>query len=282
MAVTWALMDPVMTIARPVAAFFSAFATGILENVFAPEQEGLSKQSPDQACPVDSCCNGTDCTPEEHAAHHSFHEKIFAGLMFAVTDVWSDLAAWFFTGLLLAGMISVFVPSDALVSGLGGGLGSMFLMLAVGIPIYICATASTPVAAALIMKGVSPGTALVFLLAGPATNVTSLSMITAILGRRGTVVYLISLASCAVISGLLLDVLYVKMGISATAMAGQAGEILPFWLRFTGAIILLAMSIRPIVDKTKNLLSRRQTDKEQSKKSCCSSDSTGHGKAAGT
>jgi hypothetical protein len=119
-------------------------------------------------------------------------EKGVAGLRFATIEVWGDIALWFFIGLLLAAVITVIIPDDMMASVMGGGIGSMLIMLLVGIPLYICATASTPIAAALILKGVSPGAALVFLLVGPATNVTSLAVLVGMLGH--TVRYLLVLS----------------------------------------------------------------------------------------
>ena len=174
MAITYALLDPLMTVARPVAAFLTAVSAGVIENLFH-SVNGKDNIKVDLSCPVDGCCDGIDCSPDEHKRHHSFVEKLQAGLKFAITDIWGDLAGWFFTGILLAGLISAIVPSQLFVHYLGGGLSSMLIMLAMGIPLYICATASTPIAAAFILKGVSPGAALVFLLVGPATNITSLS-----------------------------------------------------------------------------------------------------------
>jgi len=244
MAVTYALMDPIMTVARPVAAFFSGVTAGFLENVFSSKRSlGEGPGKPDLSCPVDGCCDGQECPSEEHRGHHSFIEKAAAGFKYAVTDVWADIAGWFFIGLLLSGVISVFIPQDFFAGHLGGGISSMILMLAVGVPVYICATASTPVAAALVMKGVSPGTAMVFLLTGPATNVTSMSVITGILGKRGAALYLSILVVCAVISGLAVDALYVSLGISAFAVMGEASRMVPEWLRFSGGVVLLLISI---------------------------------------
>jgi len=129
---------------------------------------------------------------------------------------------------------------------LGGGFSSMMIMLVVGIPLYICATASTPIAAALIMKGVSPGAALVFLLVGPATNVTSLFVLNGILGKRGTAMYLVVLSGCAVLFGLGVDGLYVALGISAQAIIGEASEVLPEGVKLAAALVLLAMSVQPL------------------------------------
>jgi hypothetical protein len=125
--------------------------------------------------------------------------------------------------------------------------------------LYICATASTPIAAALILKGVSPGAALVFLLAGPATNVTSLTVLLGILGKRATTIYIASIAIMAVFFGLALDQIYASFGISAQAMVGQAVEIMPVWAKWAGAIFLLFLSVKPI---SKSIMNRFKSEKE--------------------
>ena len=246
MAITYALLDPIMTVARPVSAFVTAVAAGISENIFQSQKEDDWHRVIDRSCPVDNCCDGNECPPEEHAVHHSFTEKLWSGLKFAVDDLWGDLAVWFFAGLLFAGVIAAIIPQALMSNYLGGGLHSMLIMLLVGIPMYICATASTPVAAALILKGVSPGAALVFLLVGPATNVTSLSVLFGLLGKRATAIYLFMLSLFAVISGLLLDMIYESFGIQASAIAGQAGEVIPYWLQLAGALIVIVLSLKPL------------------------------------
>ena len=129
----------------------------------------------------------------------------------------------------------------------------MLIMLAMGIPLYICATASTPIAAAFILKGVSPGAALVFLLVGPATNITSMSVLFGLLGKRATATYLLTLAVFAVFCGLILDQIYISLEFSARAVAGQAAELIPFHGQLAGAIVLLALSIRPICGKLNDI-----------------------------
>ncbi len=244
-AITYALMDPIMTVARPVVAFITAAVAGVSENLFG---ENANKQSapPDLSCPVDGCCDGKDCPPEVHNNHHSFMEKAMTGVRFAMTEVWDDIVAWFLVGLLLAGFITAAIPDDVFSRYLGEGLPAMLLMLAIGIPMYICATASTPIAAALILKGVSPGAALVFLLAGPATNMTSLTVLLGVLGKRGVAIYFSTIAIFTVLAGLALNQVYAWFDLSARAMAGQSGEIIPGWAGLAGALILLAISIKPM------------------------------------
>ncbi len=248
-----------MTVARPVAAFFSAFIAGIMENVFGRDEHIDTKKGQCCSSHAQTACQGQDCEAENEAVHYTFLQKISAGLLYALKDVWADLAGWFLLGIFLGGLISALIPSDFLASHLGGGIGSMFVMLAAGIPIYICATASTPVAAALMMKGVSPGSALVFLLTGPATNMTSLSVITGILGKRGTVIYLLSLGGCAIMAGLLLDSFYLVFGISASATIGQGAEMLPLWFRTSGAILVLILSVGPVWKRLISSLHKKRT-----------------------
>lgn len=246
--ITYALLDPIMTVVRPVAAFVTAIAAGFLENILHwPKATG--SVAVDRSCPVDRCCDGIDCPDEEHNNHHNLGEKIRAGLRFAATEVWGDIAGWFFIGLGVAAVITVIIPDDLMATWLGGGMGSMLLMLLIGIPLYICATASTPIAAALILKGVSPGAALVFLLAGPATNITSLSVLTGILGRWGTVRYLLVLSVMTLTFGLGVDQLYQMLHISPKAVIGEAAELIPEWLKYVAAVILLALSVKPLSAK---------------------------------
>ena len=255
-SITYALLDPIMTVARPVAAFLTAAAAGIAENLFGdgkPAQHVI----PDLSCPVDGCCDGVDCDPHRHRNHHSTVEKTVAGLRYAFSEFWEDLVGWFFVGLLIAGAITALIPDDIFSRHLGSGLPAMLLMLAVGIPLYICATASTPIAAALIMKGVSPGAALVFLLAGPATNVASLTVLSGVLGKRTTGIYLIVIAVSAVACGLLIDQTYALLDVSVRASIGQAAESLPVWLEATAAAILIILSIKPLFQKIRGLLQRR-------------------------
>ncbi|MGW8188078.1 MAG: SO_0444 family Cu/Zn efflux transporter, partial [Desulfobacterales bacterium] len=248
-AITYALLDPIMTVARPVVAFFTAAIAGVAENLL--EKSGSNTQvHPDLTCPVDQCCDGNNCRPEDHKRHHSVAEKLGAGVRYAFTDFWNDLAGWFFIGLLAAGLIAVLVPEEMVKTYLGSGLPAMLFMLAVGIPLYICATASTPIAAALILKGVSPGAALVFLLAGPATNVAALTVMAGIIGKRATVIYLVAIGLSTVVFGLILDQVYSTLGVSAQAVVSGTATTIPEWVEVAGALILILLSLPLFFRKT--------------------------------
>jgi hypothetical protein len=243
-SVSYALLDPIMTVARPLAAFITAILAGFVENSLNPPKPGLAMAvlSPSEK----GGCTGVECAPAEHAVQPGFFHKIQAGIRYAFGELWEDLAGWFFIGLLLAGMVSALVPDELITTYLSGGFSAMLLMLAFGIPIYTCATASTPIAAALILKGVSPGAALVFLLAGPATNMATLSVMVGLMGRRTTLIYLASIAVTALLFGLALDSLYAALGISAKAVTGQAGELIPYPVQLTASLAILALSVKPV------------------------------------
>ncbi|WP_028316568.1 SO_0444 family Cu/Zn efflux transporter [Desulfatibacillum aliphaticivorans] len=268
-AVSWALLDPIMAVARPVAAFAAASAAGIAENLFGSSRVEQPAK-PDLSCPVDGCCSGEDCSPEEHRKHHTLLEKLRTGVKFAFGEVWGDMVGWFFVGLIIAGLVVALLPPDILGKYLGGGIGSMLIMLAAGIPIYICATASTPIAAALILQGVSPGAALVFLLAGPATNITSLTVLFGVLGKRAAAIYLSVIALSAVVFGLAVDAIYAALGLSGTALLGKAAEAFPPWIGWVSAGALVLFSVKPLSAAIKAKFSKDSGEGSCSCHGCCS------------
>lgn len=250
-AISYALLDPIMTVARPVFAMITALVSGITENLFSKKERDIPRL-PDLSCPVDACCSGIGCPPDEHANHHTTVERVIAGMKYALNEVWNDMAGWFLIGILVAGFISEIIPAELINNYLGGGILSMLLMLVVGIPIYICASASTPIASAMILKGVSPGSALVFLLAGPATNITSLSVLIGVLGKRATFLYLFVLSLMSILSGLFLDYIYKSFAISPEATMGKGAEIIPLWLKYLSSIVLVFLSYRPLVSRIRS------------------------------
>lgn len=250
-AVTYALLDPIMTLVRPIAAFVTAISAGLVENVFDWPKDTKNEKNV-RTIPVVKSSYGIN-TGADSDHQNTFKEKVSLGFRYAVKDVWGDIVVWFFVGLVLAAFISALIPETWMENYLGGGITSMLIMLVVGIPLYICATASTPVAAALIIKGVSPGAALVFLLVGPATNVTSLSVLFGILGKKSTFRYLLILSVAAILFGLGVDYLYRMLDISPRAIIGSAGEVVPYPAKVAATIMLLILSIRPLVAHIRKL-----------------------------
>jgi hypothetical protein len=210
-AITWALLDPVMTFVRPFSAFVTATVTGLLINLL-PEETTLPGSAEKKSC-TSSCCAEEKSLPLKPP----LLKRLRAGQSFAFGDLLGDIGGWLLFGIFLAGLISYLVPDDFILNYLGSEFLSLLIMLAVGIPIYICASASTPIAAVLILKGLSPGAALVFLLAGPATNAATLTLVYRYFGRAATAIYLASIAVCSLLFGFLLNRLYALAGIDIIA-----------------------------------------------------------------
>jgi uncharacterized membrane protein YraQ (UPF0718 family) len=262
MAVTYALLDPIMTIFRPVAAFFTSVAAGLTQNFFGKTYDPSDSQmAPDLSCKIDNCCDGIDCPPEVHRLHHNLIEKLNVSFRYGFGEILDDISKWLILGIAIAGAISVLVPYSFMQTYLGGGISSMLIMLVVGIPFYTCATASTPIAAALIIKGVSPGAALVFLLAGPATNAATISVVYGLFRKRATLIYLACISLSAILMGLLLDRVYGWFEITAASVAGEAGELIPHWMGHIFAILLAILII--------NSLWSQWRRKQRGEASCC-------------
>lgn len=168
-------------------------------------------------------------------------QRLIAGVKYAYGELLTDIAKPFLVGILIAGAITFFVPEDLTLWANDHPLLSMLVMLAAGIPMYVCATSSTPIAAALILKGLNPGAALVFLLAGPATNAATINIVKNIFNTRALVIYLSMIAACSLAMGFLVDWIYTVTGIEAQAVVGQAGEIFPHWVQLGSAIILTGL-----------------------------------------
>lgn len=236
-ALSYALLGPFMTIARPVAAIVSAVTAGVLANLAgdatsagtpaaAPAKKSLSIMGDAQA----SCCStgnstGSSCCDDKPAQNSStgkpsLKERTIAAAHYICVDLMGDIALWLVVGLLAAAAVSTFVPPDAMARW-GSGLPAMLAMLVVGVPMYICATASTPLAAAMLLAGVSPGTVLVFLLAGPATNMGTIGIVRRELGNASTAAYLAGVCVIAVLSGLLVDWMVARWAINVAAQAGS-------------------------------------------------------------
>lgn len=212
-SVTYGLLDPLMAVVRPVASVLSAILVGLGVNVFVrsgadPEPDaGRDVEAPED------CCADEPAVPQEAPAPG----KLRRALRYAFVDMMDDLASALVLGVFLSGVIAVLIPDSAFESELLQGPGGIFLMLLIGVPVYVCAAASTPIAATLILKGLSPGAALVFLLAGPATNIATLSVMTRYLGKRVVLLHVAALALVTLALGFAVDALYSALDMAATA-----------------------------------------------------------------
>ena len=234
-AITWALLDPLMTIIRPVSAFITALATGSLINLL-PEKKEMSKP-----VTADSCCSASSGMNTQLATQRPLLLRLKDGVIYAFTDLLKDIGGWLLLGILIAGIISYFVPIDFVDRYLGGEYSSLLIMLIIGIPLYICASASTPIAAALVLKGLSPGAALVFLLAGPATNAATMTVIAKHLGKATTVVYVATIAICSLVFGWLVNRIYGWLSIDVLDWASHTEHGTDSWVYLTSAFVLIGL-----------------------------------------
>jgi len=220
--VTLSLLGPVYAIFRPLAALITGLIGGGLVQLFDPQPDGASQPECN-----DACCDEKKQKP-----------KIVRALEHGFVTLPGDIGKAMLAGLVVAGAISAAVPDDFFAQFLGGGIIAMIVMMILGIPVYVCATASVPVAAALIAKGLSPGAAMVFLMTGPATNAAAFTTIWSVLGKRTAITYIITVAGCAIAAGLLLDWM-----VQATAgqVVSSMGPMLPPVVKNVSAVVLLSV-----------------------------------------
>jgi HflK protein len=261
-SLTYALTDPLMTVFRPIAGVLTAIVAGILTNLGAARR--CSGESDEQLNGDDAPANEGNHAYESHGhGHHHAHDDddhqhdgplvamILAGrpagmvlgaasrvIHYGFRDLFDEVAWWLALGLVLSAVVEVALPARLFEGVWGGGTMSMLLMLLLSIPLYTCASSSTPLAAALALKGLSPGAALVFLLAGPATNIGSLVVLLKVLGRRAVALYLVSIAATTLAAGYILNMLYNFWGLDPRATFGGAGDLVPNSVKGAGAILL--------------------------------------------
>ena len=229
---TWALLGPAMAIVRPLAAIVTALCTGWAVETLAPEP------APTEPDPVGATCDTGDCCPDTPDPGEPAPVWRRA-LNYGYVEFLDDISGPLIVGILLAGVVAAGAEHFQLDQYLGSPFAGYLIALAVGIPTYVCATASTPMAIGLFAAGMSPGAVLVFLLAGPATNVASFVVLGRELGRRGLVVYIASIAVVSLGFGLAFDFgfgqdLQVVSEAPGTAHAGSGLEI-------TAAVLLAAL-----------------------------------------
>ncbi|MBD3422042.1 MAG: SO_0444 family Cu/Zn efflux transporter [Chitinivibrionales bacterium] len=192
---TYGMLGPVFAIFRPLAAFLMGIAGGITVLIFGDKKPVVAaKEKPECTCKVD-----------ENAARKKQPNKLTQFWNYSFHTFLDDISVHLVIGIFLAGLISAFVPEEFFAQTVGNEFVTMLLMIIGGIPLYICATASIPIAVALIAKGVSPGAAFVFLAVGPVTNAASLVLIGHSLGKKVTALYLGAIALTSILAGMLFN-----------------------------------------------------------------------------
>lgn len=194
---SYALMGWAFTIARVVAAFVTGVICGaIIDKEDSPETK---IEAGDNGCgSTESCCESKTVDPEGDCCGDPTRlSPPMAALKHGFIDLPRDIGRSLVVGLILAGLITAFIPENFFRQSLGEGIVALLLITVVAVPLYVCSTGSIPFAFALMQAGISPGAALVFLITGPATNAVTISTVSRMLGKRATVKYLASLVLCA-------------------------------------------------------------------------------------
>jgi uncharacterized membrane protein YraQ (UPF0718 family) len=243
-ALSWVLLGPVLAIVRPLAAIVSAVSAGLLVG-FTESAPGEPVVPPPAECSGRGCCGASPAVVPEK--RKTIWRRTLSGLRYAFCDLWDDIVLWLLGGLLLAGLVVTLVPADAMASW-GSGLLPMLLIMLISVPMYVCASASTPMAHAMLFAGVSPGTVLVFLLAGPASNLAGIMLVKQELGGRALVAYLVGVGGVSVLLGLLLDMAWGYFGLAMPVELAQAAQAEASFTPVAAVSLglLATMAIRPL------------------------------------
>jgi uncharacterized membrane protein YraQ (UPF0718 family)/copper chaperone CopZ len=220
--VSAAMLGWPFAILKVVAATVTGLLGGVLTNLTTPPNHGIQ----------------ADAGPRQRRAGRTVTGLVAETLEYAFVELLAGIWKWLLAGLLVSAVVGALVPTQALTGkAWAGGFTGMLVMLAIGIPLYVCTTGSLPIAAALVRAGMSPGAALVFLMAGPATNAATIAAIWRALGRRVTAIYLGTIIAGSLLFGWLFDaVVQVAPGaapdchLAAPGGIGQASALALFCL----------------------------------------------------
>ena len=247
---TSSLMGVAYAIIRPIAALITALFGGTLVNKLDKDSEGkiADNHEHEHEHEHEECC----CHHEEHHTDNhkaTFGQKIKSALQYGYVEMMEDIGKWLIIGLIVAGMITVFVPAEAFKVFEGNTLLSMLLVLAIAVPMYVCATGSIPIAVALIMKGLTPGAGLVLLMAGPACNMASMLVVKKVMGTKTLVIYLASIILGSILFGMAIDFMQFNGIIDFTAnlVSSTHSEEGSSWIAWTSTAILIALLINALV-----------------------------------
>lgn len=243
---TYSMLGWPFAVLRPIVAFVTGVVGGVLTNLFVKEKvkpvSAFANFKLDIAA-VDgsgNCEEDCDCAELYVDKRHS----VVRVANYAFIELLQDIANWLIIGFLAAALIAVILPNDFFSRFQGFGFVEILVILLASVPIYICATGSIPIAAVLLLKGVSPGAALVFLMAGPATNIATITVLGKTMGRKSLTIYLITIIVGAIVFGLLTNWLIPADFILSKIMhihGDGEHQMLPFWMQLASAVLLLIL-----------------------------------------
>ena len=176
-------MGPQFAIIRPIVALI----TGVIGGMFG------------------DLISDNDYKSTANVKHKHEPKSLLDGLKYSFITLPQDVIKPLIKGIIISGFISILLPNDFFASYNLTGITAMIIIAIASVPIYVCATASVPIAMMLISKGLEPGAAFVFLMAGPATNAATISVIINSLGKKIVYVYISVIFISSIIFGLLIN-----------------------------------------------------------------------------
>jgi uncharacterized protein len=232
---TYALLGLPLAIIRPIIALVTGVFGGLVTN-------SLEKHE----------IVNTPKMPEHRKPSPAGLGKLHTMLHYAFVEFLQDISKWLIIGLLLAALMAVLIPDDFFTNYLANEYLSMLIVLLASIPLYVCATGSVPIAAVLLMKGLSPGAAIVFLMAGPATNAATMTVIGKVMGKRTLFSYMASIIGGALFFGIVVNEFLPREWFTDHMVHihdGHGSHLIPQWLAVTSSILLILLLINGYVQK---------------------------------
>ncbi len=248
-ALTYSLLDPIMTLIRPLAGFVTGVVAGLLEYA-RQKTDRINQVLPASNVGMVSLnsLNSQSSLSKLMRRPHLLATELLQGQKYAFGTLFNDIAPWYLMGIIVAGLVTYVLPDNIMETALGAGMLSYLTMLILGLPIYVCATFSTPIAAAMVAKGLSPGSALVFLLAGPATNLATITMLLGLMGRKSLYVYLFAIVVCSIGFAYLTDLIYYYFNIKASSnMHLSQDSFIPGWLETLAATVMIGLIVKSLL-----------------------------------
>ena len=257
-AATYSLLGSFFAFFRVVVAFITGIIGGFITDIFVKDEKTVKEignknfessfgcGSEENNCSIEDNC-GCGCDSENKSSGYSLTERVKDVFKYGFGELLESIAKWLVLGLVIGALISVIVPDNFFSLYLSNRFLTYLIILGVSVPVYICATGSIPIAASLILKGVSPGAGFVFLMAGPATNSVTFTVLYKTIGKKATLIYIITIVSGAIIGGLMIDFFFFDLTVKQV-IANRSVSSMPL-IKIIGGIVFALLLLKALIPK---------------------------------